>query len=215
MSTVSDAVLEEHVLVVPTELFHELGHFQGFSPDVDRYLRPLLGSDRVAYRPRAAMEEDPSFKQLIPYVVFRHTDDAGAVSVFGYQRGGGAGEARLRAKRSIGVGGHISTVDHEATAAHGGDVYLAGLRRELAEEVRIDTEYTEAQVGVINDDETPVGKVHLGVVHVFDVVEPRVDPREEDLADARFLPAEEVLADLDRYESWSQIVAKALLDDAD
>ena len=215
MPTAADSALEEHVLVVPTELFHDLGHFQGFSPDVGRYLRPLLDSGRVEYRPRAAMEEDPSFKQLIPYVVFRYTDAEGSVQVFSYERGGGGGEARLRAKRSIGVGGHISTVDHEATASNDGDVYDAGLRRELAEEVRINTSYTDRQAGLINDDETPVGRVHLGVVHVFDLETPRVEPAEAELADARFLPADEVLADLDRYESWSQIAARALLDPAE
>ena len=66
MSTATDAVVEEQVLVVPTALLHELGHFQGFLSDVDRYLAPLLGSGQVSYRPRTQMEEDPSFKQLIP-----------------------------------------------------------------------------------------------------------------------------------------------------
>ena len=212
MSTATDTAVEEQVLVVPTALLHELGHFQGFSPDVDRYLAPLLGSGQVSYRPRTAMEEDPSFKQLIPYVLFRHTNAQGEVSIFSYQRGGGGGEKRLRAKRSVGVGGHISTLD-ESAATGQSDVYRQGLERELAEEVRIDTTYTEQQVGVINDDETPVGKVHLGVVHIFDVEEPRVEPMESDLADAGFLPIEKLLADIEQYESWSQIALKALFSD--
>ncbi|MEN0109973.1 MAG: phosphoesterase [Planctomycetota bacterium] len=209
---VQDAVAEEQVLVVPAEVLDELGRFQGFSSDVDRYLGPLLRSERLAYRPRGAMEEDPSFKQLIPYVLMRHTDAAGEVSVFAYTRGGGAGEARLRAKKSVGVGGHISTVDATIDAAHADEgLYRRGLERELAEEVTIGAAYRESLVGMINDDETAVGRVHLGVVHVFDLEEPKVSSAEADLAEGRFLPAGEVLADLDRYESWSQIAARALL----
>lgn len=203
--------VEEHVLVVPTPELHAIGHFQGFSPEVERYLKPLLNSDGLSYRPRGAMEEDPTFKQLIPYVLLRHTDADGAVSVFCYQRGQNGGEARLRAKRSVGVGGHISTLDasHENAAADEG-LYRRGLERELAEEIAIDTPFKESMVGLINDDETPVGKVHLGVVHLFDVEQPSVAPREDDLADARFMPIDEILADLDGYESWSQIAVRAL-----
>ena len=61
-----------------------------------------------------------------------------------------------------------------------------------------------------NDDETPVGQVHLGVVHVFDIQRPAVSPREDDVLDAGFQPVEDILADLDRFESWSQIVVRAL-----
>jgi len=208
------AVAEERVLVVPTSRFHALGHFQGFSADMSRYLPALLEGDDLAYRSRGEMEQDPSFKQLIPYVIFRHTDAAGVVRLFQYTRGGGQGEARLRAKRSVGVGGHISTLDHEAvdSAAAGvyHDVYREGLLRELAEEVIIDTPCREQCVGLINDDETPVGQVHLGVVHIYDVDEPLVRPREEDILDAGFRPVAEILAGLDGFESWSQIAVRAL-----
>lgn len=206
-------VAEEQVLVVPTELFHQLGHFQGFSTEVDKYLKPLLSSNQLSYRPRKEMEEDPSFKQLIPYVLFTHTDANGQLSLFTYQRGGGGGEARLRAKRSVGVGGHISTldvVDSNASGSQADNVYRRGLDRELEEEIHIDTPYTENRVGVINDDETEVGKVHLGIVHQFEVETPSVSPREEDLADARFQPIEEVLSEIEHYETWSQIALKAL-----
>jgi predicted NUDIX family phosphoesterase len=207
------AVAEERVLVVPTSRFHALGHFQGFSAEMDRYLPALLEGDDLSYRPRGEMEQDPSFKQLIPYVVFRYVDAAGSVHVFQYTRGGGQGEARLHAKRSVGVGGHISIVDHESLGESGGthhDVYREGMLRELAEEVIIDAEYTERCVGLINDDETPVGQVHLGVVHICDVDQPAVRNREEDILDAGFRPVSEILANLDRFESWSQIVMRAL-----
>lgn len=201
-------VAEERILVVPTSLFHELGYFQGFSREIDRYWPQLVTGDHVEYRARGEMEEDPSFKQLIPYVLFRWADSAGTVHLFEYQRGSGQGERRLHAKRSVGIGGHISSVDAAMGASH--DVYREGMRRELDEEVVIETPYQERVVGLINDDETPVGRVHLGMVHLCDVEEPRIQPREADILDGRFSPVAEILTRLDQYESWSEIAVRAL-----
>jgi predicted NUDIX family phosphoesterase len=206
------AVIEvqtERVLVVPTQVFHRLGHFQGFSAEIERYLRELLDERHTSYRPRAEMEQDASFKQLIPYVIFRHLNAAGEDTVFQYTRGKGQGEGRLHSKRSIGVGGHISADDLSAVAAHAA-VYAEGMRRELQEEVVIDTPYTERCVGLINDDETEVGRVHLGVVHLVDVKQPRVAPRESEIIEAGFRPVDELLAELDGFETWSQICLRAL-----
>lgn len=201
-------VAEEQVLVVPTSLFHDLGYFQGFSADVGRYLPRLLEGDHVEYRPRGEMEEDPSFKQLIPYMLFRWVNDSGTPHLFEYQRGSGQGERRLHAKRSVGIGGHISTLD--AAAGNLSHVYREGMRRELEEEVELDTAFTEQIAGLINDDETPVGRVHLGVVHLCDVVQPRIKPREDDIMGGRFSPAADILSRLGEFESWSEIVVRAL-----
>lgn len=198
-------VAVEHILVIPTELFHRLGHFQGFSTDIERYLTAVLDPAVASYRPRDEMERDPSFKQLIPYVIFRRRDPSGEVSLFQYTRGKGQGEKRLHAKRSIGVGGHISSDDASCPSP-----YEEGMRRELAEEVVIDTPYTSSLVGLINDDLTEVGKVHLGVVHIFDCELPNVGPREDDICNAGFRPVSELLAELDGFETWSQICLKAL-----
>lgn len=201
----------EMVLVVPTELFHELGLFQGFSPDVDRYLPGLFECGRMSYRPRGEMECDPSFKQLIPYVLFQYSKADGGLELFQYARGTGQGEVRLHTKRSVGVGGHISTVDAEmARCESTSAVYSEGMRRELAEEVLIDSAYRERCVGLINDDATEVGSVHLGVVHVCEVERPTVRPREHDIADAGFRPLQEIVDHLDEFETWSQIAVRAL-----
>jgi len=206
MSAVStSAVSTEHVLVVPTAAFHAIGHFQGFCGDTERYLKGLLDPQHTSYRPRPAMEQDPTFKQLIPYVIFRHRDAAGNVNVFQYTRGKGQGEARLHAKRSIGIGGHISSDDAGAKSA-----YDEGMRRELAEEVIIDTNYHSRLAGLINDDETDVGKVHLGIVHVLDVDRPAIKPRESEIIETGFRPVSELLADMSKFETWSQICLKAL-----
>jgi predicted NUDIX family phosphoesterase len=198
----------EQVLVVPTAEFHRLGYFQGFSREVDRYLPELLESHQLRYLPRGEMEDDPNFKQLIPYVVFRHRTD-NQVSLFQYCRGKGQGETRLRAKRSVGVGGHISTLD-STTGATGTGVYEEGLRRELNEEVEIQSGYSTSCIGLINDDETEVGKVHLGIVHIYDIEKPVITPREVDILDARFQSLEEIRSDLEQFESWSQIVVQNL-----
>lgn len=193
--------------MVPTALFHRLGHFQGFSHEADRYLSELLRPEHISYRPRSEVEKDPGFKQLIPYVLFRYTDPSGVESVFQYTRGKGMGEGRLHRKHSVGIGGHISTVD---VSSDGGNPYEEGLRRELDEEVAIDTSYQARCVGMINDDETEVGRVHLGVVHQFDVERPAVRPREAEIIQSGFRPVAEVLADMDGFETWSQICMKAL-----
>ena len=111
----------------------------------------------------------------------------------------------MRAKKSVGIGGHISTLDSNDDSP-----YDEGMRRELEEEIDIACQYDQDLVGLINDDQNDVGKVHLGIVHVFRVHEPNVSAREMEISDAGFLPADEILADLDSYETWSQICLKAL-----
>jgi predicted NUDIX family phosphoesterase len=203
-------VATEHVLVVPTGVFHALGHFQGYCADTDRYLKGLLDPAHTSYRPRSAMEQDPSFKQLIPYVIFRFRDKAGQTLIFQYTRGKGQGEFRLHAKRSIGVGGHISVDDAASSSSTAPSAYEEGMRRELEEEVIIDTPYRGRMVGLINDDETDVGRVHLGVVHLLDVDRPAIQPRETEIIDAGFRPANDLLFDIAQFETWSQICLKAL-----
>jgi predicted NUDIX family phosphoesterase len=195
----------EHVLVVPTPVFHGIGHFQGFSTETTRYLEELLRPEHMSYQPRAEMEQDPTFKQLIPYVIFRYTTESGDVLLFQYTRGKGQGEQRLHSKRSIGIGGHISSEDANAVS-----VYDEGMRRELAEEVRIETPYRAHLAGLINDDLTEVGKVHLGVVHIFDVEQLNVYPREHEILDAGFCPVPELLRDREQFETWSKICLEAL-----
>ena len=198
----------ERVLVVPTELFHRLGHFQGFSGEVGRYLDTLLQAEHTSYRSRADVEKDPGFKQLIPYMIFRHTDAAGRQTVFQYTRGTGMGEGRLHRKRSVGIGGHISAIDAVSNGA--GNPYEEGMRREMDEEVAVDAPYTVRRVGMINDDQTEVGRVHLGIVHLFDVEQPAVRPREPEIIECGFRPVEVILADMTGFETWSQICMKAL-----
>ena len=98
--------VDERVLVVPSAELDRLGRFQGFSAEADRYITALLLPELMQYRPRSEVEDDPGYKQIIPYVVFRCAD-----AVFCYTRGKSQGEARLHRLRSLGVGGHVSEED--------------------------------------------------------------------------------------------------------
>ncbi len=199
---------QELVLVVPTRVLHELGLFQGFCGQVDRYLPGLLDPAVLQFLPRGQVEEDPGYKQLIPYVLFCwRNSPRQQPHLFHYRRGTGQGERRLHALRSVGVGGHINPVD----TAGGECPFEAGRRREIEEEVLLDRDYPVRTVGLINDDATPVGEVHLGVVSLVEVDSPRaVRPRESDLLDSGFAPAEQLLQEAQEFETWSQICMQAL-----
>ncbi|OYP34720.1 phosphoesterase [Rhodopirellula sp. MGV] len=197
---------EEHVLVIPASVIDSIGAFEGFETDIERYLDKILSSDQLSYQPRGAMEVDPSFKQLIPYVVLEWQGESGEPQVFTYTRGGGGGEKRLHAKRSIGIGGHISQED----ASGSEDAYQVGMRRELEEEIHLESKYTETQEGLIYDPSNEVGQVHLGVVHRFRLAEPKVSSREDDLAEGGFVPVSELRQQRDQLETWSQLALDAL-----
>ncbi len=195
---------DERVLVVPSAELDRLGRFQGFSGDAEGYLSAMLVPELMEYRPRSQVEDDPSFKQIIPYVVFRCVDD-----VFCYTRGKSQGESRLHRLRSLGVGGHVS--EEDALGGKTLDAYEAAMRREIEEEVEIRSPGRIRRVGLINDDETPVGRVHLGVVHLYDLERPEVGSREEGLADARFLSLSSIRELESEFESWSRICIDAFL----
>ena len=200
-----EAVEVEQILVIPTSVFKECGYFQGFTADTARYLHRILDPQVTDYLPRDKMEQDPSFKQLIPYCIFRHTAPDGSVSIFQYARGKGGGEARLHAQFSVGIGGHISSLDADDDSP-----YDKGMQRELDEEVTIGCSYDQHCVGLINDDQNEVGKVHLGVVHIFDVATQEVTANEMEIEGSGFEPIESILGRLDQFETWSQICLKAL-----
>jgi predicted NUDIX family phosphoesterase len=192
----------ERVLGVPTAVLHEAGLFQGFSPRVDYYLARLLDPRHLGYRPRAEAETDPTFKQIIPYVVLKWRDQ-----VFHYTRGKRASEARLQALRSIGVGGHIN----EGDSSLFDEPYRQAMFREVGEEVFLESPYTERCLGLINDDQTPVGQVHLGIVHLFELDEPKVRRREQVLTRAGFAPVRDLWEQRAEFETWSQLVLEILV----
>jgi predicted NUDIX family phosphoesterase len=197
--------MDESVLVIPTDRFRAAGAFHGLRGADDAYRAAVLDPAAFRFRPRSEVETDPAFKQLIPYIVLACGD-----LLFHYRRGSAGTEKRLAARRSVGIGGHIS----EADAAGGTDPYRTGMMRELAEEVDLGCGFRERCVGFINDESTPVGRVHLGVVHVFELESPAAHSREAALADAGFAPHAHLLRDAEQFETWSRFVLEYLADAA-
>ena len=187
------------MLVIPAERLELLGNFSGFVPFSQQSFDAILDQEHMQFRPRSEVEEDPGFKQLIPYCVLQVGSGA-ARRVFQYTRGSGQGEKRLHAKRSIGIGGHISRED-----AEGDDLYRCGMQRELSEEMVIETELSEQIIGFIYDDSSPVGRVHLGVVHLLTLAAPNAHARESELVDSGFQPIDELFAHRGHFETWSQL----------
>jgi predicted NUDIX family phosphoesterase len=197
---------EEMILVVPRSLLDGLGAFQGLSFEVDRYLPAFLDRRNNRFIARSAAENDPSFKQIIPYSLFVHEG-----RVLHYVRGKKSGEQRLVAKGSIGIGGHMNDHD-EGLFALDLDAYRAGVEREIREELVLPGDCPDRIVALLNDDSNDVGRVHLGVVHVFQLPSPEVRPGEAVITDLAFLAPAELRARRESLESWSQICLDSLDD---
>ena len=193
--------MSERVLVLPRESVPGGCDFRGVK-EADAEALAVL-RDAVAshgrYVDRATAEDDPTHKQLIPYVLVRD-----GTRVFLMERTDAGGDARLHGKASIGVGGHLNPVDE------GEDPLMTGLQRECAEELDADWEPEFKLVGLLNDDDNPVGVVHLGVVFTVEAKGRSVAVRERDKLIGRFAEPAEVEAAWDRLETWSQLVAVTL-----
>jgi predicted NUDIX family phosphoesterase len=194
----------ENVLVIKRSLFDELGGFQGLNFEPEKYLKPILSRGSNFFIPRSKAENDATHKQIIPYalIAFQNT-------VLHYVRGKKAGEQRLIAKGSIGIGGHMNETD-ESLFAMDEHAYRAGVEREVNEEIRIDTPFEDRIVALLNDDSTEVGRVHLGIVHVFKLTEPKVEKREAMITGLTFLKKDELIARRESLETWSQICVDSL-----
>ncbi|MDQ7842042.1 MAG: hypothetical protein RDU83_13635 [bacterium] len=191
--------MDEQILVVPRADLFWSGPFRGVSSvGLDEYLARVRQFG--VFRRRGDVEDDPSLKQIIPYLVVQSSS-----RYMLFQRTQAGGEGRLHGLYSIGVGGHIAKID-EGEAA---DAVAAGLRRELDEELIVDGPWTARLAGVLNDDENAVGQVHFGLVHVVNVPSGRVAIRETDRLTGRLVDIGDVRAAYARMETWSQLVLDA------
>ena len=195
---------QENVLVIKQSLFGELGTFQGLNFEPEKYLKAILSRGSNFFIPRSDAESNPAYKQIIPYalIAFENT-------ILHYVRGKKAGEQRLIAKGTIGIGGHMNETD-ESLFAMDEQAYRAGVEREVNEEIKIDTPFEDQIVALLNDDSTEVGRVHLGIVHIFKLKEPKVQKREAMITGLTFLTKEELLARRETMETWSQICVDSL-----
>jgi predicted NUDIX family phosphoesterase len=185
--------MSERVLVVSAELIT----FQGMNQNYRRV--DSLIHDHGKFMDRDAAEKCWAYKQVIPYVVMTCGD-----RIMSYVRGKAGGEARLHDLRSIGIGGHVNPFmkneDSPLTA------FTLSTDREVEEEVMITTiQHRGHAIALLNDDSTPVGRVHLGVVFHWQLREPKVEAREVGkITDIQWDPAR-VLLQME-LEPWSRIV---------
>lgn len=191
-----DKYLEEHVLVFPTKLINQIGKFQGLSFELDRYSDIIHNPKNHLFIKRKEAETNPDYKQLIPYALLHCKGE-----FFVYRRGKLLAEKRLHGNYSLGIGGHISVTDPGLF----GTSYEDGLKREINEEVNIETGYKQKIVALLNDDSNDVGKVHLGIVHVLTLEKPLVQSREKSINETKFANAEELQKRIKTFENWSKI----------
>lgn len=190
----------EQVLCVRREDIFPDGAWHGFvTEDLDRPLRVVR--EHHFFKPRAEVEDDPSFQQIIPYVVFRHGD-----RYLLTHRLRASSEKRLRKQYSLGIGGHINPADLSS-----GDPIKDGLKREWEEEVVYGGRFEARLLGLLNEESAPVSKVHLGVVFLVDGDTPDIAIRETNKLGGELLTLEEMRRLYLQMESWSQLVYDRLV----
>ena len=185
----------EKVLVVKTEKLAKFisGKTGLLTADREEMLDIIVNHHEFIDRPAA--EEDPSYKQIIPYVVLTRKG-----LVFATRRLNKGGESRLHGKVSIGIGGHINPVDETDRRS----VLMKGLERELDEEVYIQRRGELVPQGFINDDGNGVGAVHLGLCFSMEV-EGEVSVKETEKLSGAWMGLQELRGEFDNMETWSQI----------
>ena len=195
----------EHVLCVPRTTIFPDGAWHGLiTTGLERVLRTIRAA--AEYRPRYAVEDDPSQQQIIPYCVVRQP---GEESFLLTRRLRQSSEKRLHHLYSLGIGGHVNPGDGEAVEPVAG-----GLRREWGEEIRCDSTATARLIAVLNDDGSPVSRVHLGLVFLIDSHGGDVSVREVDKLEGMSMTLEEMRVHYLSMESWSQLVYDDLVQDA-
>jgi predicted NUDIX family phosphoesterase len=201
------ANLEEQVLVIERKVLEQVGMFQGLAFDVKNYLDRIFAPGVPRFLPRSQAEKDPSYKQLIPYVIMACNG-----KVLSYVRGKRAGEKRLTGLRSIGIGGHINPIDADNNLlfAYLYENYLAAVEREVAEEVSVETIHADRIVALLNDESNEVGSVHLGVVHYWLLDAPKVSRKEQMITQMTFMTTAELQQVRDSMETWSQLCLAGL-----
>ena len=198
---------EEKILVIERKVLEEAGMFNGLAFDVERYLSEIFVQGVPRFMPRSQAEVDPSYKQLIPYVIMSYDD-----KYLSYVRGKRAGEARLVGNRSLGIGGHINPADDEVPLFDTDfrQMYNTAVEREVAEEVSVETTHTDRIVALLNDDSNEVGSVHLGIVHYWILDEPKVNKREQMITRMDFKTLAELRKVRDTMETWSGLCLDGL-----
>src|ERR1700722_4688481 len=191
---------DEMILVVKrTDLFGSQPAWQGLNIEAFPTILETI-SKAGQFQSRAAMETDPSYKQIIPYLIFEHEG-----KFFLMQRKKDASEVRLQNKYTLGIGGHMRLED----LARGADLFKWA-QREFEEEVSYDGTFQMAPLGILNDDSTEVGKVHLGIVLLLVGDSDKISVKSE-LASGTLTLLPDCLDYVPYMENWSQIAFMSIL----
>lgn len=193
-------ILEESVFAIPTEILWKLltytktGLITGTSEDLNR----IAGNG--LFLNRSELEEDPSFKQLIPYAIITHNN-----SFYLFTRTSGQTEKRLHNQVHLGVGGHMNPGD---PADDGEQFIIRELKREFFEEVNLlndcRIEHLEF-IGFINDESIPVGLHHIGLLFIIQVSSQDIIVKETDKMTAKWVVKSELLDLYEGLETWTKI----------
>jgi predicted NUDIX family phosphoesterase len=194
----------EKVLCVSTQVVHECGVWHGSMVSEER-MRKLLTAKHFQFRVRSEVEDDPDWQQIIPYVIVVCYSPGEQPKFLSYQRTKQSGEQRLVGKKSIGIGGHINPCDNNyRTGLCLEGTYRAALTREVYEEVQVGQPLFRTMAGTMWLDNTPVEKVHLGVVSYYFVSPQYVGSKDPAVADVEFLSYFQLNDHQEEYERWSQ-----------
>ena len=154
----------------------------------------MLVESHGKFKWRSQMEVDPTYKQIIPYLVFNFQD-----RYFLMHRASDASEVRLRDKSSFGIGGHVRQADMK------GKSIIEWARREFEEEVDYQGNFTVEPLGMINDDRDAVGKVHVGFVFMLKGYSPAIQIKSE-LKGGTLVTLDQAEKFSGGMEPWSQLI---------
>ncbi len=189
---------DELILVVKrSELFKKIPAWSGLKAvNFDEYLTII--NTKKEFLPRSVMEQDPIYKQIIPYLVFTHDNQ-----YFLMQRTTKATEQRLQNKYSMGIGGHIRQEDMNSNSL------FDWAHREFHEEVDYKGNFEIKPLGVLNDDSNSVGQVHIGFVFLLQGDSNQIKVKSE-LKSGTLLSLTECQTHFSNMETWTQLVFEFL-----
>jgi len=193
---------DENILVVKRSQLFVDGAWQGLKKiDFESYIEII--NQNKEFLPRSIMENDTTYKQIIPYLIFKHIDQ-----YFLMQRQAKASEQRLQSKFTLGIGGHIRHEDLQE-----GTSIFDWARREFHEEVHYTGNLEIEAIGVLNDDSNEVGKVHIGFVLLLHGDSANISVKSE-LKSGMLVSLEGCKSYEDRLESWSKTAFDFLCNNA-
>lgn len=190
---------DEKVLVVKRNIIFDKGDWQGIKKDNLDYYLDLI-KNNYEFKRRGDVENDSSFQQIIPYIIFSFKN-----KFFLYKYIQGAGEKRLINSYQLGVGGHINLIDENSIEK--------AATREWQEEVCFKGNILDKKlVGILNDDSSPVEAVHLGIIYHFKGDSSDISVRETDKMEGELVSLEEISNIIKNARGvWADIVFKEYL----